>query len=61
MEGCGGVAGEDGDFFLEDDGSGVHAGIDVVDGAAGFGGAVVDGLFPGVEAGVGGEEGGVDV
>lgn len=61
VEGGGGVAGEDGDPGLGDDGAGVHAGIDEVDGAAALGSAVVDGLLPGVEAGVGGEEGGVDV
>ena len=61
VEGGGGVAREDGDAGLEEDGAGVHAFVNEVDGAAGLGGAVGDGLLPGVEAGVGGEEGGVDV
>ena len=61
VEGGGGVGGKEGDAGLGDDGAGVHAVVDEVDGAAALGGTVGDGLFPGVEAGVGGEEGGGDV
>lgn len=61
VEGFRGIVREDRDACLEDDGAGVHAAIDVVDGAAGLGGTGEDGLFPGFEARESGEERGVDV
>ena len=61
VEGFGGVVLEDGNGALDDDGAAVGAGVDEVDGAAGDLAAVVEGLLPGVEAGEGGEKGGVDV
>ncbi len=57
----GGVAGQDGDAALVDDVAGVHAGIDVVDGAAGFRDAGGERLRPRLEAGEGGQERRVDV
>ena len=42
---------ENGDALLPDDGTSVHAGIHEMNGAAGDFDAVVEGLFPGFEAG----------
>ena len=61
VEGLGRVALKNGDGTLNDDGTAVCAGIDEVDGAPGDLGAVVEGLFPRVEAGEGRQERGVDV
>jgi hypothetical protein len=61
VEGGGGVVVVHGDGLLGDDGAGIDALIDEVDGAAGDFHAVIEGLFPGFEAGEGGEERGMDV
>ena len=60
-EGIGVVGVEDGDGALEDDGTVVEVLVDEVDGAAGDFDAVVEGLVLGVEAGEGGQQGGMDV
>jgi len=56
-----GVAGEDRDFGLAEDAAGVHGGGDVMDGAAGDGGASSVGLLDGVETGKCGQEAWVKV
>jgi hypothetical protein len=55
------VAVEDGDGGLDDDGAGVEAFVDEMDGAAGEFYAVLQGLELGLEAGEGGQQRGVDV
>lgn len=61
VEGGGGIVVEDGDGGLSDDGPGVHAGVDEMDGAAGDFDAMGEGLFPRADAGERGEERGMDV
>ena len=61
VEGVGIVAGEDGDFGLGEDGASVDAFVDEMNGAAGLGVAAFEGLPPGAEAGVFGQEGRVNV
>ena len=51
VEGFRCVSGFDRDFFLGDDRSGVHAGIDEVDGDAGDGFPRLERLFPRFESG----------
>jgi hypothetical protein len=60
-EGVGVVCGQNRDGALEDDDAVVEVLVDEMDGTAGDGYAVVEGLLLGVEAGKGGEQGGVDV
>ena len=60
-QGVGVIGGQDGDGALEDDDAVVEVFVDEVDGAAGEGAAVVEGLGLGVEAGEGGKQRGVDV
>lgn len=55
------IIGEHGDVGLHDDFTCVHAGIDIVHGAAGGGGTGFEGLFPCFHTGEGGEEGRMDV
>jgi hypothetical protein len=61
VEGGGGVVVMHGDGLLGDDGAGIDALIDEMDGAAGDFDAVIEGLFPGFEAGEGGQQGRVDI
>ena len=61
VEGLRGIAGEDGYKGLHDDLAAVHAGIDVMDGAARLGDAGFEGLLPGLDTGEVREEGGVNV
>lgn len=61
VQGAGRVVGQNGDDGLQNDVAGVHPGIDIVDGAAGFCGTVFDGLFPRVKSRVAGKERGMDV
>ncbi len=60
-EGVGVVSVEDGDGALEDDGTMVEVLVDEMYGAAGDFDAVVEGLLLGVEAGEGGQQGGMNV
>ena len=61
VEGGGGVVVVHGDGLLGDDGAGIDALVDEMDGAAGDFDAVIEGLFPGFEAGEGREQGGVNI
>lgn len=61
VERGGSVIGQDGNGGLGNDGSGVHAGIDKVDGTTALARSVFDGLGPGKETGVVWKERGVDV
>lgn len=61
VEGLGGVVGQDGNFGLEENRAGIHPGIDVVNGAAGFGDSGIECLAPCCDSGKGGKEGGVDI
>jgi DNA polymerase III subunit delta' len=61
VEGGGGVVVVHGNGLLGDDGAGIDALIDEMDGAAGDFDAVVEGLFPGFEAGERGEQGGMNI
>lgn len=61
VKGFGGVGGQDGHVDLVEDGTAVDGGVDPVNGAAGFGDSGTEGLFPGAQAGEGGQEGGMDV
>ena len=56
-----GVAGENGDRGLGNNGAGVHASIHVVHGAATLGGSCLYRLVPGPEAGKTGEKRGVNI
>ena len=56
VEGGGGVVVMNRDGLLGDDGAGVDALIDEMDGAAGDFHAVIEGLFPCLESGEGREE-----
>ena len=56
VEGGGSVVVVHGDGLLGDDGAGVDALIDEMDGAAGDFNAVIESLFPCFESGEGGEE-----
>lgn len=61
VEGLRGIAGEDGYKGLHDDLAAVHAGIDVMDGAAGLGDSGLESLLPGLNAGEVRKECGVNV
>lgn len=56
VEGFMRVVVEDGDGLLGDDRAGINAGINEMDGAASDFYAMIEGLFPGFEAGKGGKK-----